>query len=68
MNRILAQASRELRDISGVRNVGGHTGRAILSDQVVGINSAELWVSIDADADYEPTLAEIERVVRGHPA
>ncbi|MDQ3346017.1 MAG: efflux RND transporter permease subunit, partial [Chloroflexota bacterium] len=67
MNRILAQASRELRDISGVRNVGGHTGRAILSDQVVGINSAELWVSIDADADYEPTLAEIERVVRGYP-
>ena len=67
MNRVLAQASRELRAISGVRNVGGHTGRAILSDQVVGINSAELWVSMDADAAYETTLAEIKRVVGAYP-
>ena len=28
MNRIVAQASRELRSIPGVRNVGAHVGRA----------------------------------------
>ena len=46
MDRIVARASSELRAIPGVRNVGAHVGRAVFGDQVVGINSAELWVSI----------------------
>ena len=54
-------SSRELRAVPGVRNVGGHVGRAILSDQVVGINSSELWVSLDPKADYEKTVAAVER-------
>ena len=57
MNRITALASHELRAIPGVRNVGAHVGRAITSDQVVGVNSGELWVSIDPDADYDATVA-----------
>ncbi len=47
MDRIVAQVSRELRSLPGVRNVGAHVGRAISGDQVVGINSSELWVSLD---------------------
>jgi Cu/Ag efflux pump CusA len=42
MNRIMAQASNELRAIPGVRNIGSHVGRAITGDAVVGINSADL--------------------------
>jgi Cu/Ag efflux pump CusA len=38
MDRITALATRELRAIPGVRDVGAHVGRAITSDQVV--NSA----------------------------
>ncbi len=67
MDRIAAQASRELRSIAGVRNVGAHVGRAETGDQVVGINSGELWVSIDPAADYDTTVAAIREVIHGYP-
>lgn len=67
MNRSIAQASNELRAIPGVRNVGAHVGRAITGDQVVSINSGEIWVSLDAAADHAATLAAIREVVGGYP-
>ncbi|MBI1878886.1 MAG: efflux RND transporter permease subunit, partial [Chloroflexi bacterium] len=67
MNRIVAQASQELRSIPGVRNVGAHVGRAVMSDQIVDINSSELWVSLDPAANYEATVAAIRKVVDGYP-
>lgn len=67
MRRIAARAGNELRDIPGVDNVGGHVGRAILGDQVVGVNSSELWVSIEPSADYEQTVGAVEDVVAGYP-
>lgn len=67
MNRIVAQASNELQTIPGVRNVGSQVGRAITGDAVVGINSAELWVSLDPGADYEATVAAVHAVVDGYP-
>jgi len=67
MNRVVASATRELRAIEGVRNVGAHVGRAVASDQVVGINSGEIWVSIGADADYAATMSSIENAVDGYP-
>jgi CzcA family heavy metal efflux pump len=67
MNRIMGLAAAELRGVPGVRNVGGHVGRAILADKVVGIHSGELWVSLDPSADYDKTVATIEDVARGYP-
>jgi Cu/Ag efflux pump CusA len=67
MARILAGASHELRSVPGVDDVTGHLGRAITGDQVVDVNSGELWVSIDRDADYDATKARIETVVAGYP-
>jgi CzcA family heavy metal efflux pump len=67
MNRVLDRVSRELRSIPGVRNVGAHVGRAILSDQVVGINSSEMWVHVDPKADYNTTVAAVEDVISGYP-
>lgn len=67
MDRIAAQASRELRSIAGVRNVGSHVGRAETGDQVVGINSGELWVSLDPAADYDTTVAAIRETINGYP-
>jgi Cu/Ag efflux pump CusA len=67
MARITAVVSRELRAVPGVRNVGGHLGRAITSDQAVSVNSGELWVSIAPDADYDRTTAAIRSVVNGYP-
>ncbi len=67
MTRVVALAGHELRSIDGVRNVGGHVGRAVLSDQVVGIGSGELWVSIDPNANYDATLAQIRKTIAGYP-
>lgn len=67
MNRSIGQASSELRTIPGVRNVGAHVGRAITGDQVVGINSGEIWVSLEPAADHTATLAAIRATVAGYP-
>lgn len=67
MNRITGALTAELRATPGVRNVGAHSGRALASDQVVNINSGEVWVSIDASADYSGTLAAVQQVVDGYP-
>jgi Cu/Ag efflux pump CusA len=67
MDRITARASRELASLPGVRDVGGHVGRAVTGDQIVGPNSGELWVTVDQHADYDKTVAAVERVVAGYP-
>jgi Cu/Ag efflux pump CusA len=67
MNRITGQVLRELRAIPGVRNVGSQVGRAVTGDAVVGINSGELWVSIDPGADYDATLAAVSETIDGYP-
>jgi CzcA family heavy metal efflux pump len=63
MTAIATDVGRELRSIPGVDNVGAQVGRAVTGDQVVDVNSSELWVSIDPDADYDATVARVEEVV-----
>ncbi len=67
MNRIMARMSSELRTVPGVNNVGVHVGRAVLGDQVVGINSAELWVSINPAGNYDAAVSAIQEIVNGYP-
>ena len=59
--------SRELRSIPGVRNFGAHIGRAEVADEVVGTDFTELWISIDPDVEYAPTMARIQEVIDGYP-
>jgi Cu/Ag efflux pump CusA len=66
-SRITTLAGRELRAIPGVRNVSAHMGRAIMSDKRTNINASELWISLDPNADYAPTVASIKDVVAGYP-
>ena len=66
MNRIASQATRQLRAIPGVRTVSAHIGRAVLSDQVGDVNSGELWVSLDRDADYDAVAGRIQQVMDGY--
>jgi Cu/Ag efflux pump CusA len=67
MNRITIQASRELREIPGVRNFGAHIGQALLMDEVVGVYFGENWVSVDPAVDYDETLKKIQQTVEGYP-
>jgi Cu/Ag efflux pump CusA len=68
MARIAAAASKELRSIPGVRNVGGNIGRASTGDKVVSVDAADLWVSIDPAADYAATVGAVKRLLaEGYP-
>jgi Cu/Ag efflux pump CusA len=67
MTEIATQVSRELRSITGVANVGANVGRAVTGDRIVDVNSADVWVSVDSDADYDATLAAIEDAIAQVP-
>lgn len=67
MVRTSKEVSKELLAIPGVRNFGMHTGRAVAADEIVGMNFAENWVSIDPTADYDKTRNAIEETVQGYP-
>jgi Cu/Ag efflux pump CusA len=67
MDRISGRMGNDLAALPGVVTVGSHIGRAISSDQVVGVDSAQLWVSLDPDADHDATVASINAVVGAYP-
>lgn len=66
-SRITYRVSRELQSLPGVRNVGAHIGRAITGDQVVGVNSSQIWVDIDSNADYDQVVDSIRETIDGYP-
>lgn len=66
-HRITARVSNELRSLPGVRSVGAHVGRAVTGDQVVGINASQIWIGLDAKADYDKTVAAIRETLEGYP-
>jgi CzcA family heavy metal efflux pump len=66
MKQITSEITSELSSVSGVRKVATHAGRAITSDKVVNVNQADLWVSVDPDADYGKTVAALKQVVAGY--
>jgi CzcA family heavy metal efflux pump len=65
--RITIAASKDLRAIPGVRNLGAHIGRAEVADEVVGPDFTELWISLDPEVDYDETIAKVQTVVDGYP-
>jgi len=65
--RITTQASKELRQIPGVRNFGAHIGQALLADEVVGIYFTENWISIEPSVPYDETVEKIQATVDGYP-
>jgi CzcA family heavy metal efflux pump len=73
MNRVTTRASQDLRKLEDdrgrklVRNFGSHIGRAEVADEPVGPNFTELWISIDPDADYAPTVKRVADIVYGFP-
>jgi Cu/Ag efflux pump CusA len=67
MDRITAAAGSELRTLPGVRSVGTHVGRAVGSDQIVDVNSAEMWITLDDRADYDRSRSAVQTVMSGYP-
>lgn len=65
MDSVMAEAVSTVSGLPGVRDVGAHVGRAITSDQIVNVNSGEIWVTLDPSADYDGTLAAIDDAMNG---
>lgn len=66
MSEITAEVMVDLEALPGVDSVAAHVGRAVKSDQIVNVNSAEIWVKIASAADYEATVGAIETAVFAH--
>jgi len=67
MNRIMTQVGEEIEALPDIRNVGFQVGRAVTGDQVVGINSGEIWVSLEPGSDHDATLAAIDTTINSYP-
>lgn len=66
MDRITGRIGRELATVPGVTDVGADIGRAITSDQVVDVDTAQLSVSLDPAVEYDATLAALQSIVDGY--
>ncbi len=67
MDRVTDRMGTELAALPEVADVGAHIGRAISSDQVVGVDHAQLWLRLDPASDYDDALASVRTVVAGYP-
>jgi Cu/Ag efflux pump CusA len=67
MVRITSRAVKELSGVPGVEHIGAQLGRAITSDQVVNVNAGQIWITLGDDADYDKTVAAIQRILRAYP-
>jgi CzcA family heavy metal efflux pump len=56
-----------LARIPAVENCSSHAGQALLGDEIHGVNFDEQWVSLDPDADYDQSLAQIRGVIDSYP-
>ncbi len=65
MTKIATELSSQLRSIEGVADVGASVGRAVTGDRIVDVNSGEIMVTIDGDADYDETYKAIRRTSNG---
>jgi len=65
--RLTTASAVELQAIPGIRNFGAHIGQAYQSDEPVGPEFGENWVSVDPAADYDKTLGAVQEVMDGYP-
>ncbi len=65
--RITTASAHELQAIPGIRNFGAHIGQAYQSDEPVGPEFGENWVSVDPKADYDETRDAVQGVMDSYP-
>jgi Cu/Ag efflux pump CusA len=67
MARVTNLVAGEVKGLDGVASVGTNVGRALTSDRLVDVNSAELWVSLAATTDAARATQTVRDVVAGYP-
>ena len=59
--------ARQLQEIDGVVSVAQQIGRADLSEDTWGPNISEVWIVIDAAADYDRVLHDMRQQLGSCP-
>ena len=67
MTQRATEVTQIVNGLPGITGAGAHIGRAVTGDRVVNVNSSDVWVSIDSDADYDKAVASIEAAIREVP-
>jgi Cu/Ag efflux pump CusA len=67
MNAATSAVVDRLDALPGVQGVSAHVGRAVHSDQVVDVNSGEIWVTLDGSSDHDTTVDAIDAVLGSYP-
>ena len=67
MVRSTTQIGRELQAVPGVHSVGAHIGRAVLADEIVGVNTAENWVSVNPGIGYDRARDALHDTIDRYP-
>ncbi|MGH9036157.1 MAG: efflux RND transporter permease subunit, partial [Acidimicrobiia bacterium] len=65
--RITTASAKELEKIPGILNFGAHIGQAYQSDEPVGPEFGENWVSVDPKVDYDKTRDAVQAVMDDYP-
>jgi CzcA family heavy metal efflux pump len=65
--RITTASAKELMAIPGIRNFGAHIGQAYQSDEPVGPEFGENWVSVDPKVNYDETFDTIQALMDSYP-
>jgi CzcA family heavy metal efflux pump len=55
------------KEVPAIQSCATHAGQALLGDEIHGVNFAEQWVSLDPDADYDQSIAQIRGVIDSYP-
>ena len=66
-HRIAAAAAKEGLAIPGINHFGTQIGRALFTDEVVGMNFSENWFSMDRKAPYDETIGKVKDLIEGYP-
>ncbi|HEY0345354.1 MAG TPA: efflux RND transporter permease subunit [Solirubrobacteraceae bacterium] len=65
--RIVQRGCADLDKVPGVRNCGSHIGQAFLAEETEGVNFGENWISISPNADYDKTIAAVQKTADSYP-
>jgi CzcA family heavy metal efflux pump len=66
-DRMIINLGKDLRKVPGVLSFGSHIGQAYQGEEIAGVNFAENWLRIDANADLDRTLAGVRQVIARYP-
>ncbi|WP_158284750.1 efflux RND transporter permease subunit [Oricola cellulosilytica] len=66
MYRLASMAMSEIRKLEGVSEARAHVGRAEVSDRIVNLNAADIWITLDQDARYNSTINAIREIANSY--